>query len=274
MTDITKSLLSATALLLKWNSLGECSYEDHLRVAFMSAFIHTRKSHPPFILLRETEPPTGFDKRLDLNLVPTWPPQQSPVAAGEFKFFPIGRARDYLTRIGSRLSDIHYVHSLAAEAGIHGFFVDIVLDRRIVGRDAYDAIRRMCDTAASALYHPIENILPEHLKDLRGIKSFATASIDHTPRTLLRRMRYGFLFPPMDLGGTGKAKRGPAFVKGINEDGLISIGVKKAGIEQRVSYRAFVTKDNVEGAVCFAVFGPGGILMANTDHLIDVYSGR
>jgi hypothetical protein len=80
MIDITNSLLSATALLMQWNSLETCSYEDYLRVAFMGAFIHTRKARPPFILLRETDPPTGFDKRLDLNLVPTWPPQQPPVA--------------------------------------------------------------------------------------------------------------------------------------------------------------------------------------------------
>ncbi len=67
MTDITKSLLSAIALLLEWNSLGQCLYEDDLRIAFMGAFLHARETHTPIILLRETKPPTGFDKRLDLN---------------------------------------------------------------------------------------------------------------------------------------------------------------------------------------------------------------
>src|SRR5436853_7142009 len=116
MTAISRSLLSAATLLLEWDHLGGCKSEDALCTALMGAFLHAREAHLSLILLREAAPPEGFDKRLDLYLLPSWPPQQDPVAAGEMKFFPKDRPTDYRTRIGTRLSDINYVHSLADEA--------------------------------------------------------------------------------------------------------------------------------------------------------------
>jgi hypothetical protein len=275
MTDITRSLLSSAALFLEWDTLGRFQREDELRLVFMGAFLHAREAHLSLILLPEATPPAGFDKRLDLYLLPAWPPYQKALAAGEIKFFPKGRPTDYRTRIGSRLSDIHYVHSLASEGKLHGFFFDIVLDRKLVGNECYESLKDMCKLAADAMYNSANPTPPDQLKDLDGVKAFATASIDHTPRKLLRRTPYGFLFPPMDLpGGKGSAKRGPAFVKSTNEEGLISIGVRKAGKEQVVPYRAFTSKDRVDGAVCFAVFEPGGSLAANTDDLIASLANR
>lgn len=274
MTAITRSLLSSASLLLEWDSLGHLQSEDELRTALMGAFLHAREAHLSLILLREATPPEGFDKRLDLYLLPSWPPKQPAEGAGELKFFPKGRPFDYRTRIGSRLSDIHYVQSLASEMELHGFFFDIVLDRKLVGSDCYQSLKEMCQLAANALYDPANPLPSDRLKNLDGVRAFATASIDHTPRKLLRHIQYGFLFPPMDLPCEGGAKRGPAFVRSVNEDGLISIGVRKAGQEQAVSYRAFTTTDGTDGAVCFAVFEPGGKLAATTDDLLTDYARR
>jgi hypothetical protein len=275
MSAISRSLLSGAALLLEWNRLGQCQSEDELRTAYMGAFLHAREAHLSLILLREATPPHGFDKRLDLYLLPSWPPQQPAEAAGELKIFLPTTATDYRTRIGRRLSDIHYVHSLADEANLHGFFLDVVLNPKLVGQDCYDSLKAMCKQAADALYDPHTPTLPAALKDVKGIKAFADASLDRTPRQLLRRMPYGFLFPPMDLpGGPGHAKRGPAFVKRVNGDGLISIGVRKSGKEQIVPYRAVTTVDGVSGAVCFAVFEPGGKLAVNTDDLLAALAKR
>lgn len=235
----------------------------------MGAFSHAREAHLSLILLQEAAPPKGFDKRLDLYLLPSWPPQHRPEAAGEMKFFPKDRPTDYRTRIGTRLSDIHYVHSLASEENLHGFFFDLVLNQRLLGQKCYESLKEMCGIAATALYESVPPLAADQLRGVPGVRAFAKACRDRTPRRLLRRMHYGFLFPPMDLpGGPGRAKRGPAFVRAPSEEGLISIGVRKAGQEQRVPYRGFLTRDGVEAAVCFAVFEPGGNLAVNTDDLI------
>ena len=275
MTAITRSLLSSAALLLEWDKLGHCQKEDKLRLAFMGAFLHAREAHLLLILLTEAPPPTDFDKRLDLSLLPSWPPDQEPEAAGEMKFFAKGCPTDYRTRIGRRLSDIHYVHSLASEGKLHGFFFDIVLDRKLVGKECYASLKEMCKLAANALYNSANPIQPHQLKDSPGVKAFATAAIDHTPGKFRKLTKYGFIFPPMDLPGPkGGAKRGPAFVQSPKEEGLISIGVRKAGKEQVVRYRAFTSKDNVHGAVCFAVFEPNGSLAASTDDLMTILAKR
>lgn len=269
MTAISRSLLLATTVLLEWDALGHCQSEDELRTALMGAFLHTQEARPFFILLREVDAPIGFDKRLDLYLLPSWPPRQKAVAVGEMKFFRQDRPTDYRTRLGSRLSDIHYVQSLAFKERLHSFFFDIVLNRKLVGKECYESLKDMCKVAAENLYHPVNPIRESELKNLKGVKAFATASIDHTPRKLLRRMKYDFLFPPMDLpGGSGRAKRGPAFVRAPNKEGLISIGVRKSGKEQVIPYRAFTTNDNVEAAVCLAVFDSTGHLVVSTDDLI------
>jgi hypothetical protein len=274
MDDITRSLLSATALLLEWKDLNKCQSEDDLRTALIGAFLHAREAHLSLILLREVQPPKGFDKRLDLYLLPSWPPFEKEVAAGEIKFFRRDVATDYRTRIGSRLSDLHYVHSLAIERSLHGFFIDVVLNSKLVGQKCYESLKAMCQIAAKALYDEDDPVPKDKLKEINGIKAFANACIDHTPRKLLRRFKYGFIFPPMDLpGGAKRAKRGPAYVRSPNEERLICIGVRKAGKEQTTPYRLIRIKGgNI--AVCFAVFEPGGRLAANTDDLIDNFEKR
>lgn len=238
MTAITRSLLSTIALLLEWDALSKCNSESELRTVLMGAFLHAREAHLSLILMPEATPPQGFDKRLDLYLLPSWPPHQEAVAAGEMKFFPTGVATDYRTRVGSRLSDIHYVHSLADNVQLHGFFIDLVLNSKLVGQECYDSLKEMCQIAADALYASTNPTPPGKLKDVNGVKAFAAACIDHTPRKLLRRMPYGFLFPPMDLPGGGKrAKRGPAYVKSPSQEGLISIGVRQA-VKNRVPHIA------------------------------------
>lgn len=273
MTAITRSLLSSAALLLSWDRLNECESEDELRLTLMGAFLHTREAHLSLILRPEADPPSGFDKRLDLYLLPSWPPRQPAIAAGELKFFRRDVAKNYRTRMGDRLSDVHYVHSLAGEAGLHGFFFDVALNPELVGRRCYDSLKDMCQAAADALYDPINPLPPDQLNTTPGVSSFAKASRDRTPRKLLSKMDYGFLFPPMDLPGKSNstlspARSGPAFVGAPNQDGLISIGVRKSGVQQGTSYRSFETADNTEAAVCFAVFEPGGKLVADTDDLI------
>ena len=96
MTAITRSLLSASALLLEYQELGSCNSENELRTIFMGAFMHAREAHLSCTLLRE-EYAKGkdFDKRLDLIMLPSWPPHQKAVATGEMKFFPQGTAKNY-----------------------------------------------------------------------------------------------------------------------------------------------------------------------------------
>lgn len=269
MTATTRSLLSACTLLLGWELLGKCESEEELRIALMGAFSHTREAHLSLILMPEADPPKGFNKRLDLYLLPSWPPRQEAVAAGEIKFFREGKATDYRTRIGSRLSDLHYVHCLADITRLHGFFLDLVLNPKLVGKECYDSLRTMCQVAADALYRDENPISPDQLKNAAGVKAFATACIDHTPRQLLRRLKFGFLFPPMDLpGGSGRHKRGPAFVKSPGAEGLIALGVRQSGKEQITPYRAVRISGQIDCAVCFAVFEPGGSLAATTDDLV------
>ncbi|MBU0490392.1 MAG: hypothetical protein KKA73_18765 [Chloroflexi bacterium] len=55
MTAITRSLLSASTLLLEWETLGSCQSEDQLRTVFMGAFLHAREAHLSYILLREED---------------------------------------------------------------------------------------------------------------------------------------------------------------------------------------------------------------------------
>lgn len=278
MTAITRSLLSSAALLLEWEALDRCESEDELRTALMGAFLHRHEAHLSLILRTEVAPPPGFDKRLDLYLVPSWPPRQPAVAAGELKLFrrevASGKAATtYRRSMGDRLSDMHYVHSLADEAGLHGFFLDVVLNPKLVGPQCYDSLKAMCRIAADALLDPANPLAQDRLSTVPGVLAFARSSRDRTPRKLLSRMRYGFLFPPMDLprtpGSTAPPpKRGPAFVGAPDRDGLISMGVRKSGGQKRIPYRAFKTADGTEAAVCFAVFEPGGSLAANTDDLI------
>ncbi len=271
MTSITHSLISAVRLLLTWENLNSCKSEDELCTALMGAFVSTYKASQSIVLLQETSPPSGFDKRLDLYLLPSWPPMQEAVAVGEIKFFRKGVARDYRTRIGCRLSDIHYVHSLAKIAQLHGFFFDVVLDHELVGEKCYSSLKKMCSIASYALYDSDTPVRPCDLKTVAGLKSFAGASIDRTPRKLRQKTKYGFIFPPMDLPGDGRrAKRGPAFIKAPRTDGLIGIGVRQSGKEQTTRYRKISLTSGASAAVCFAVFEPGGKLSACTDTLLEI----
>jgi hypothetical protein len=276
MDAITRSLLSATAFLLEWDALSKCEDENDLRTALMGAFLHAKETHLSLILLREKKPLKGFDKVLDLFLLPSWPPRGKAEAAGELKFFKRNIATDYRTRIGSRLSDLHYIHSLSADANpkLHGFFIDVALNPDLVKQKCYDSIKDMCKIAGKALYNENSPVPEDKLKDVKGIKAFANACLDRTPRKQRRQKDYGFIFPPMDLeGGIKPAKRGPAYIRSTkhNKDGLISIGVRKAGKEQTTPYRLLKGK-NI--AVCFAVFEPGGRLAANTDDLIENHERR